>query len=57
MPSVVNIATSRLVEYNDFYDTMFRRFYGLDSAPQREEKINSIGSGVIIEGWARKVTS
>jgi S1-C subfamily serine protease len=49
MPSVVNIATSRLVEYNDFYDSVFRRFYGLDSAPQREEKINSIGSGVIIE--------
>jgi S1-C subfamily serine protease len=49
MPSVVNIATSRLVESNDPYDTMFRRFYGLDSAPQREEKINSIGSGVVIE--------
>jgi len=49
MPSVVNIATSRLVENNDFYDSMFRRFYGLDNAPQREEKINSIGSGVIIE--------
>lgn len=47
MPSVVNIATSRLVEYNDFYDALFRRFYG--DNPQREEKINSIGSGVIIE--------
>lgn len=47
MPSVVNIATSRLVEYNDFYDAFFRRFYG--DNPQREEQINSIGSGVIIE--------
>lgn len=48
MPSVVNIATSRVVESNDFYDAWFRRFYGLDSR-QREEQINSIGSGVIIE--------
>lgn len=49
MPSVVNIATSRLLDYNDFYDPIFRRFYGLDRTQPREEKINSIGSGVIID--------
>jgi serine protease Do len=47
-PSVVNIATARVVEYNDFYQDLLRQFYGWHGqVPQREE-LNSIGSGVII---------
>jgi len=47
-PSVVNIATARVVEYNDFYQDLLRQFYGWNrQSPQREE-LNSIGSGVII---------
>lgn len=49
MPSVVNIATSRIVEYRDFYDTLLREFYGLNRPTRRREQINSIGSGVIID--------
>lgn len=51
MPSVVNIATSRLVEYHDFYDELRRQFFGLppQSAPRTEEQLDSLGSGVIID--------
>jgi len=50
MPSVVNVATSRLVEYHDFYDELRRRFYGLPrNEPRTQEKLNSLGSGVIID--------
>jgi S1-C subfamily serine protease len=49
MPSVVNIRTSKLVRRNDPYETIFRKFYGLDDASQPKEEINSIGSGVIID--------
>ena len=49
MPSVVNIATSRIVEVRDFYETLLREFYGLNRPTRREERINSIGSGVIID--------
>ncbi len=49
MPSVVNIRTSKLVRRNDTYETIFRRFYGLDDTPQTEERINSVGSGVIVD--------
>ena len=46
LPSVVNIATTTLVQYPDGYQEVFTRFYG-----QRPptEKLNSIGSGVIID--------
>ena len=54
MPSVVNIATSRLVRRNnDPYEIFRRRFYGLpiepDNKEQINEQINNIGSGVIID--------
>jgi len=49
MPSVVNIRTSRIVEYSDFYDPIFREFFGLNGPTRRREELNSIGSGVIID--------
>jgi len=45
MPSVVNIATASVVEYHDFYDPIFREFFGI---PRSREQI-SVGSGVIID--------
>src|SRR5512137_325279 len=51
MPSVVNIATSRIVEYHDFYDDLRREFFGLppQNQPRKEEQLDSLGSGVIID--------
>jgi S1-C subfamily serine protease len=51
MPSVVNIATSRIVEYHDFYDELRRQFFGLppQRKPHSEEQLDSLGSGVIID--------
>jgi serine protease Do len=51
MPSVVNIATSRIVEYRDFYDELRRQFFGLppQNQPRTQEQLNSLGSGVIID--------
>jgi len=51
MPSVVNIATSRIVEYHDFYDELRRQFFGLppQNQPRTQEQLNSLGSGVIID--------
>lgn len=52
MPSVVNIATSRRVQLDEAtrrYMEAMRRFYPRLSFPQAPEKINSIGSGVIID--------
>jgi serine protease Do len=49
MPSVVNIRTSQLVRRNDSYESIFRRFYGLDDKPQIEERPSDIGSGVIVD--------
>jgi S1-C subfamily serine protease len=50
MPSVVNIATSRLVEYRDFYDDLRRQFFGLPpSKAETKERPDSLGSGVIID--------
>jgi len=50
MPSVVNVATSRLVEYRDPYDDWMRDFF---RQPRRQstptEKLDSLGSGVIID--------
>ena len=46
MPSVVNIATATIKQYGDFYDPIFRQFFG--PTRQREELYN-IGSGVIID--------
>ncbi|MEY4386250.1 MAG: hypothetical protein RLY20_1533 [Verrucomicrobiota bacterium] len=50
MPSVVNIATSHLVEYRDPYDELMRQFFG---QPRRrgetKEELYSLGSGVIVD--------
>jgi S1-C subfamily serine protease len=48
MPSVVNVATARVVEYNDFYQNLLRQFYGQPGVTTQREELNSIGSGVII---------
>jgi len=52
LPSVVNVATATVVQYPDFYDRLLREYYGWGNSPPRE-KLNSIGSGVIIDedGW------
>ena len=44
LPSVVNLATSKVVLVADGYDPDFRRYYG-----HQEDQLNSIGSGVIID--------
>jgi S1-C subfamily serine protease len=50
LPSVVNIATATIVQYEDFYSRAFRDFFGYRGPTSRsEEKLNSIGSGVIID--------
>jgi S1-C subfamily serine protease len=50
MPSVVNVATSRLVEYRDFYDELRREYFGLPpSKGETKEEPDSLGSGVIID--------
>lgn len=49
MPSVVNIATETIVEYEDFYQRLFREYFGRGNfAPQRQRQL-SVGSGVIID--------
>jgi S1-C subfamily serine protease len=52
MPSVVNVATATVMQYPDFYDRLLREYYGWGNSLPRE-KLNSIGSGVIIDedGW------
>src|SRR5512137_1535361 len=49
-PSVVNIATETIIEQRDWYEDLFRRFYGV---PSRQQKSLNLGSGVIIneEGY------
>ena len=51
MPGVVNIATSRILEYHDFYDELRRQYFGLPpiSKPRTEEQLDNLGSGVIID--------
>jgi S1-C subfamily serine protease len=45
LPCVVNIATESIVEHHDFYEQLFRDFYGRP----RQERTTSLGSGVIID--------
>ena len=45
LPSVVNLATSKVVLVPDGYDPAFRRYYG----GHQEDQLNSLGSGVIID--------
>jgi serine protease Do len=50
MPSVVNIATTRLVRRSDDpYEVLRRRFYGLSSETDVKEQLSNVGSGVIID--------
>jgi serine protease Do len=46
IPSVVNIATETVLEQHDWYEELFRRFYGM---PSRQQRSLSLGSGVIID--------
>ena len=46
MPCVVNIATATIVEYEDFYQGIFRELFGGRIRPRQEQEY-SIGSGVI----------
>ncbi len=47
--SVVNIATTRVVEYRDPYQDLFLRFYGRRAPVEQREDPEGIGSGVIID--------
>ena len=49
MPCVVNIATATVVEYQDFYQRLFRDFFGQGAGRPRQQQEYSIGSGVIID--------
>jgi S1-C subfamily serine protease len=49
MPSVVNIATETLVEYEDFYQRIFREFFGRSNIAPQRQRLLSVGSGVIID--------
>ncbi len=49
LPSVVNIATERVIQYHDWYDDLLRQFYGWDELPPRQAKSMNLGSGVIID--------
>jgi len=49
LPCVVNIATTTIVEYRDFYQELLRQFYGQQTPTQRREQPYNIGSGVIID--------
>lgn len=44
LPSVVNLATSKIVFVADGYDPAFQRYYG-----HQEDQLNHLGSGVIID--------
>ena len=48
LPCVVNIATSELVEYRDFYQQLLQDFYGQRTPTRSREEFN-VGSGVIID--------
>src|SRR5690349_8892125 len=45
LPSVVNIATSRIVEYRDFYDELRREFFGQPplNQPRTQEQLDNLG--------------
>src|SRR4051812_27401541 len=49
MPCVVNIATETIVEYEDFYQRLFRDFFGQNGPSRRQQREFSVGSGVIID--------
>ncbi len=52
MPSVVNLATEKVVEYHEPYDDMLRDFFGWRT-PARQRRFLELGSGVILteEGY------
>jgi S1-C subfamily serine protease len=49
MPSVVNIATETVVEYNDPFEGMLREFWGPYYRRRQPDTEYSLGSGVIID--------
>jgi len=49
MPCVVNIATESVVEYEDFYQRLFRDFFGQRVPGGQQQREFSVGSGVIID--------
>lgn len=49
MPSVVNIATETIVEHEDFYQLIFREFFGRSNIAPQRQRLLSVGSGVIID--------
>lgn len=49
MPSVVNIATETIVEYEDFYQRLFSEFFGHGNIARQRQRQLSVGSGVIID--------
>ncbi len=49
LPSVVNIATETIIESHDWYDEVFRQFFGYAQTPPRQQHLFSLGSGVIID--------
>jgi serine protease Do len=50
MPSVVNVATTRLVRsYDDPYERWLERFYGRSAQTDVKEQPSSVGSGVMID--------
>ncbi len=49
MPSVVNIATETIVEYNDPFEQMLREFWGPYYRRRQPNTQYSLGSGVIID--------
>ena len=53
-PTVVNIATETIIEQRDWYEELFRRFYGV---PSRQQKSLNLGSGVIIDEEGYIVTN
>ena len=59
-PSVVNIFADRTVmepAYPIFSDPLFRRFSGVTSAPQRQRRERSLGSGVIVRADGHILTN
>jgi S1-C subfamily serine protease len=53
MPSVVNIATEEIVEYQDPFEQLFREYWGPYYRRRAPDTRFSLGSGVIIDeaGW------
>src|SRR5690349_4545388 len=49
LPSGANSATETLVEYEDFYQRIFREYFGRSNLAPQRQRLLSVGSGVIID--------